>query len=45
MPTVVAAVMRRRCAFSGGATARVVGDVGGGGADMTGSRGPSVATP
>jgi hypothetical protein len=44
MPTVVAAVMRRRCAFSGGATARVVGDVGGG-ADMTGSRGPSVATP
>jgi hypothetical protein len=30
MPTVVAAVVRRGRAFSGGATARVVGDVGGG---------------
>jgi hypothetical protein len=40
MPIVVAAVMRRGCAFSGGATARVVGDVG---ADVTGHRGPSVA--
>jgi hypothetical protein len=28
MPTVVAAVTRRGCAFSGDATARVVGDVG-----------------
>jgi hypothetical protein len=27
MPTVVAAVVRRGCAFSGDATARVVGDV------------------
>jgi hypothetical protein len=30
MPTVVAAVMRGGRAFSGGATAQVVGDVGGG---------------
>jgi hypothetical protein len=30
MPTVVAAVVRCGRAFSGGATARVVGDVGGG---------------
>jgi hypothetical protein len=40
MPTVVAAVMRRGCTFSGGATASVVGDVG---ADVMGHRGPSVA--
>jgi hypothetical protein len=30
MPTVVDAVVRRGHAFSGGATTRVVGDVGGG---------------
>jgi hypothetical protein len=42
MPTVVAAVVRRERAFSGGATARVVGDVG---ADMTGRRGPLVVAP
>jgi hypothetical protein len=42
MPTVVAAVVRGGRAFSGGATARVVGVVG---ADVTGRRGPSVATP
>jgi hypothetical protein len=40
MPTAVAAVMRRKCAFSGGAAARGVGDVG---ADVTGHCGPSVA--
>jgi hypothetical protein len=42
MPTIVAAVVRRRRAFSGVTTARVVGDVG---ADVTGRRGPSVAAP
>jgi hypothetical protein len=30
MPTIVATVVRHGCAFSGDATARVVGDVGGG---------------
>jgi hypothetical protein len=38
MPTVVAAVVRRERAFSGDATARVVGDMR---ADVTGRRGPS----
>jgi hypothetical protein len=42
MPTVVDAVVRRGCAFSGDATARVVGDVG---ADVTGHRGSSVSAP
>jgi hypothetical protein len=42
MPTVVPAVVRGGCAFSGGATARVVGDMG---PDVTGRRGPSVASP
>jgi hypothetical protein len=40
MTTVAAAVVRCRRAFSGGATVRVVGDVG---ADVTGRRGPLVA--
>jgi hypothetical protein len=43
MPTVVAAVVRCRRAFSGGVATRVVGDVGG--RDVTGRRGPSVAAP
>jgi hypothetical protein len=43
MPIVVAAVVRCGRTFSGGATTSVVGDVGGG-ADMTGCRGPSVVT-
>jgi hypothetical protein len=42
MAAVVAAVMRGGCAFSGGATASVVDDVG---VDVTGRRGPSVAAP
>jgi hypothetical protein len=42
MPMVVAAVVRDEGAFSSGATARVVGDVG---ADATGRHGPSVAAP
>jgi hypothetical protein len=42
MATVMAAVMCGGRAFSGGAAARVVGDVG---ADVTGRRGPSVAVP
>jgi hypothetical protein len=42
MTAVVAAVVRCGRAFSGGATARVVGDMG---ADVTGRRGPLVATP
>jgi hypothetical protein len=42
MPTAVAAFVRHGRAFSGDATARVVGDVG---ADVTGCRGPSVAAP
>jgi hypothetical protein len=42
MPTVVAAAVRCGRAFSGGATARVVGDMGG---DVTGRRGSSVAAP
>jgi hypothetical protein len=42
MPIVVAAVVRHGRAFSGGATARVVGDVG---ADVTGLRSPSIAAP
>jgi hypothetical protein len=45
MPTVVAAVVCGGRAFSGGAAARVVGDMGGGGVDVTGRRGPSVAAP
>jgi hypothetical protein len=40
MPTVVAVIMRGGRAFSGGAAACAVGDVG---ADVTGHRGPSVA--
>jgi hypothetical protein len=44
MPTVVAAVVRRKRAFLGVAAARIVGDVGGGG-DVTGRRGSSVAAP
>jgi hypothetical protein len=44
MPTVVAAVVCGGRAFSGGAAARVVGDMGGG-VDVTGRRGPSVAAP
>jgi hypothetical protein len=43
MPTVVAVIVRGGRAFSDGATARVVGDVGGG--DVTGRRGPSIVTP
>jgi hypothetical protein len=39
MTAVVAVVVRCGRAFSGGTTARVVGDVG---ADVTGRRGPSV---
>jgi hypothetical protein len=35
MPTVVAAVVRRKRAFLGVAAARIVGDVGGGGRDWT----------
>jgi hypothetical protein len=42
MPIVVAAVVRRGCAFSSSAAARGVGDVG---ADVTGRRGPSVVAP
>jgi hypothetical protein len=42
MPTVVAAVVCHGRAFSGDATACVVGDVG---AEVTGRRGPSVAAP
>jgi hypothetical protein len=42
MAAVVAVVMRCGHAFSGGATASVVDDVG---ADVTGRRGPSVITP
>jgi hypothetical protein len=42
MAAVVAAVVRGGRVFSGGATARVVGDVG---MDVTGRRGPSVAVP
>jgi hypothetical protein len=42
MTTVAAVVMRCGRAFSGGATARMVGDVG---ADVTGHCGPSVAVP
>jgi hypothetical protein len=42
MPTVVAAVVRGGHAFSGSATARVVGDAG---VDVTGRRGPLLATP
>jgi hypothetical protein len=42
MSTVVAAVVRRGRAFSGGVATRGVGDVG---ADVTGRRGPSVAAP
>jgi hypothetical protein len=42
MTTVAAAVVRCERAFSGGTTARVVGDVG---ADVTGRRSPSVAAP
>jgi hypothetical protein len=41
MVAVVAAVMRSGRAFSDGATARVVGDVG---ADVLRRRGPSVVT-
>jgi hypothetical protein len=41
MTVVVVVVVRRGRAFSGGATAHVVGDVWG--ADMMGHRGPSVA--
>jgi hypothetical protein len=44
MPTVVAAVVRCGRAFSSSAAARVLGDVGGG-VDVTGHRGPSVAAP
>jgi hypothetical protein len=44
MTAVVAVVMHCGRAFSGGAAARVVGDVGGGG-DVTGRRSPSVAAP
>jgi hypothetical protein len=43
MTAVVAVVMHCGRAFSGGAAARVVGDVGGG--DVTGRRSPSVAAP
>jgi hypothetical protein len=42
MPTVVVVVVHGGRAFSGGAAARVVGDVG---ADVTGHRGPSIAAP
>jgi hypothetical protein len=42
MPTVVAVVARRGRAFSGDATARVVGDVG---ADVMGHHGSSVTAP
>jgi hypothetical protein len=35
MPTVVAAVVRRKRAFLGVAAARIVGDVGGGGREWT----------
>jgi hypothetical protein len=42
MPTVMAAVVRGGRAFSVGATARIVGDMG---ADVTGRRGPSIAAP
>jgi hypothetical protein len=42
MTAVVVVVVRCGCAFSGGATARVVGDVE---ADVTGRRGPSVVAP
>jgi hypothetical protein len=42
MPIVVAAIVFRGRAFSGGATACIVGDVG---ADVTGRRGPSVVAP
>jgi hypothetical protein len=40
MAAVMAVIVHVGRAFSGGAAARVVGDVG---ADMTGCRGPSVA--
>jgi hypothetical protein len=42
MTMVAAAIVRCGRAFSGGATAHVVGDVG---ADVTGRHGPSVAAP
>jgi hypothetical protein len=42
MAVVVVAVVRNGRAFSGGATTGVVDDVG---ADVTGCRGPLVATP
>jgi hypothetical protein len=42
MAAVVVAVVHCGRAISGGATARIVGDVG---ADVMGRRGPSVATP
>jgi hypothetical protein len=42
MPTVVVVVLRCGRAFSGSATARVVGDVG---ADVMSRRVPLVATP
>jgi hypothetical protein len=42
MPTVAAAVVHRGRAFSGGAAAHRVGDVG---ADVMGHRGPSVVAP
>jgi hypothetical protein len=44
MPIVAAVVVRYGRAFSGGAAARVVGDMGGGAA-VTGRHGPSVAAP
>jgi hypothetical protein len=40
MATVVAVIVRGGRAFSGGAAARVLGDMG---ADVTGRRGPSAA--
>jgi hypothetical protein len=42
MPPVATTVMRHGRAFSGGAAARIAGDVG---VDMTGRRGPSVVAP
>jgi hypothetical protein len=39
MSTVAAPIVRGGCAFSGGAAARVMDDMG---ADVTGRRGPSV---
>jgi hypothetical protein len=42
MTVVVAVVVRCGRAFSGGATVRVVGEVG---ADVTGRRGPTVVAP